>query len=152
MTTHFRIRTALLVVAAIGALALVPIVARDALTGVDSSAVVSGSTAEPSRASSPDYVREIHLVARDMTFYLAGQDAPNPPLQARPGERIRLVLSNTDVGMSHDFAIRSWRVNTKLLKGKGQASIEFTVPATRGTHEYSCTPHAEMMGGTIVVN
>ncbi len=55
-----------------------------------------------------------------MTFYIAGQDAPNPTLQARPGERIRLVLSNTDVGMSHDFAIRSWRVNTRLLKGKGQ--------------------------------
>ena len=65
-----------------------------------------------------------------MTFYIAGQDAPNPTLQARPGERIRIVLSNTDVGMSHDFAIRSWRVNTKLLKGKGQASIEFTVPTT----------------------
>ena len=32
MTTHFPVRTALLVVAAIGALALVPIVARDALT------------------------------------------------------------------------------------------------------------------------
>ena len=54
--------------------------------------------------------------------------------------------------MSHDFAIRSWSVNTQLLKGKGQDSIEFTVPATRGTHLYSCTPHAGMMGGTILVN
>jgi len=152
MTTHFPVRTALLVVAAIGALALVPIVARDALMDADNSAIASGATAAPSGAPSPDYVREIHLVARDMTFYIAGQDAPNPTLQARPGERIRIVLQNTDVGMSHDFAIRSWRVNTKVLKGKGQASIEFTVPTTRGTHEYSCTPHAEMMGGTIVVN
>jgi len=152
MTTQFPLRTALLVVAAIGALALVPIVARDALPGVDNSASANRSTGAPSRDPALDAVREIHLVARDMTFYIAGQAAPNPTLQARPGERIRLVLSNTDVGMSHDFAIRSWRVNTKLLKGKGQASIEFTVPATRGTHEYSCTPHAEMMGGTIVVN
>jgi hypothetical protein len=148
MTTHFPVRTALLVVAAIGALALVPIVARDALTDADSSAIVTGSTAAPS----PDDVREIHLVARDMTFYLAGQSAPNPTLQARPGERLRIVLSNTDVGMSHDFAIRSWRDHTQILKGKGQASIEFTVPTTRGTHEYSCTPHAEMMSGTIAVN
>jgi plastocyanin len=149
MTTQFPVRTALLVVAAIGALALVPAVARDALTGVENPVrVESGST----RAASRDNVREIHLVARDMTFYIAGQNAPNPPLEARPGERIRIVLSNTDVGMSHDFAIRSWRVNTKLLKGKGDASIEFTVPSTRGTHEYSCTPHAEMMGGAIIVN
>ena len=87
-----------------------------------------------------------------MTFYVDGQDAPNPTLHARPGERIRIVLRNTDVGMSHDFVIRSWRVNTRLLKGKGEDSIEFTVPQTRGAHVYSCTPHAEMMGGTIVVN
>ena len=53
--------------------------------------------------------------------------------------------------MSHDFAIRSWSVNTRLLKGKGRDSIELTVPATR-VCIYSCTPHAEMMGGTIVVN
>ena len=71
---------------------------------------------------------------------------------ARPGERIRIILRNTDVGMSHDFVIRSWSVNTRLLKGKGQDSIEFTVPLTRGAHAYSCSPHAEMMGGTIVVN
>ncbi len=147
MRTQVPVRTALLVVAAIGALALVPIVARDALTGTNSSSPVSGTTRDLSR----DHVREIHLVVRDMTFYLAGQDAPNPTLQARPGERIRLVLSNTEVGMSHDFAIRSWRVNTRLLKGKGQDSIEFTVPSTRGTHDYSCTPHAEMMSGTFLV-
>jgi plastocyanin len=54
--------------------------------------------------------------------------------------------------MSHDFVVRSWSVNTRLLKGKGQDSIEFTVPGTRGSHAYSCTPHAGMMGGTIVVN
>jgi plastocyanin len=151
MTTHVPVRTALLVVAAIGALALVPIVARDALTGTNNSSSVSGMTRDLSRYSSLDNVREIHLVVRDMTFYIAGQDAPNPTLQARPGERIRLVLRNTDVGMSHDFAIRSWRVNTRLLKGKGQDTIEFTVPSARGTHDYSCTPHAEMMSGAIVV-
>lgn len=151
MTTHVPLRTALLVVAAIGALALVPTVARDALIGAENSARASGPTGDGSRGPSLDNVREIHLVARAMTFYIAGQEEPNPTLQARPGERIRIVLSNTDIGMSHDFAIRSWRVNTRLLKGKGQASIEFAVPATRGTYDYSCSPHAEMMGGTIVV-
>jgi plastocyanin len=127
---------ALLVLAGLIGLAVVPRLAGDVLKGADN--------------DSP--VREIQLVARDMTFYIDGQDGPNPTLYARPGERIRITLRNTDVGMSHDFVIRSWRVNTRLLKGKGVDRIEFTVPQTRGSHAYSCTPHAEMMGGTIVVN
>jgi plastocyanin len=96
--------------------------------------------------------REIRLVVKDMTFYVEGQDTPNPTLSARPGERIRLVLNNTESGMSHDFRIDAWRVKTRVLKGKGQDSVEFTVPNARGSHEYRCTPHAEMMNGTIVVN
>ena len=140
MTKYFSVRASLLVVVAVGALALVPRVAGDVLNGA------AGDS--PAREA----VREIHMVAKDMTLYVAGQDAPNPTLHARPGERLRIVLSNTDVGMSHDFVIRSWRVNTRLLKGKGQDSIEFTVPDTRGSHVYSCSPHAEMMGGAIVVN
>lgn len=135
MTRHFSVRAAVLLVAAVGALAFVPHLAGDALN----------TSAESS-------VREIRLVAKDMTFYVDGQAAPNPTLHARPGERIRIILRNTDAGMSHDFVIRSWSVNTRLLKSKGQDSIEFTVPNTRGSHLYSCTPHAEMMGGTIVVN
>jgi len=140
MTRHFSLRIALLTVAAVGALALVPRLAGEVLKGADNDTSPQG------------LVREIHVVAKDMTFYVNGQDSPNPTLHARPGERIRIILSNTDVGMSHDFVIRSWSVNTRLLKGKAQDSIEFTVPQTRGAHAYSCSPHAEMMGGTIVVN
>jgi plastocyanin len=136
MTRHFSSRLTLSVIAVIGALALVPRLAGEVLKGADDD----------------NAVREIQLVARNMTFYVEGQDAPNPTLHARPGERIRIILRNTDVGMSHDFVIRSWSVNTRLLKGKAQDSIEFTVPQTRGAHAYSCNPHAEMMGGTIIVN
>jgi plastocyanin len=136
MTKHSLVRATLIAVAVVAGLALVPHFAGDILRGADDAASV----------------REIHLVAKDMTFFVEGQDGPNPTLHARPGERIRIVLRNADVGMSHDFAIRSWNVNTQILRGKGQDSIEFTVPATRGTHLYSCTPHAGMMGGTIVVN
>jgi plastocyanin len=130
------VRSALLVGAAVVALAFVPRVAGDALKGANDGASV----------------REIRIVARHMTFYVDGQSAPNPTIHARPGERLRLVLRNTDIGMSHDFVVRSWRVNTRLLKGKGEDSIEFTVPLSRGVHVYSCNPHAEMMSGTIVVN
>lgn len=136
MKKLFSVRSVLLLVAVVGVLALVPRLAGDVLKG----------------AGDQSSVREIHVVVRGMTFYVAGQAAPNPTLYARPGERLRIVLRNTDVGMSHDFAIRSWHVSTQLLKGKGEDSIEFTVPDTRGSHLYSCSPHAEMMGGTIVVN
>jgi plastocyanin len=132
----FSVRSALLVGAAIVALAFVPRVAGDVLNGADDGASV----------------REIRIVARDMTFYLEGQSAPNPTIHARPGERLRIVLRNTEVGMSHDFVIRSWQIKTRLLKGKGEDSIEFTVPLSRGVHVYSCNPHAEMMSGTVLVN
>lgn len=106
----------------------------------------------PEPEPTPATPREIRLVVKDMTFYVEGQDTPNPTLSARPGERIRLVLSNTESGMSHDFRIDAWRVQTRVLKGKGEDSVEFTVPNARGSHAYRCTPHAEMMNGTIVVN
>jgi plastocyanin len=131
------VRAALLVIV-LGAAALVPLVAKNA---------------DIFKSAGPaDAVREIHVVVRDMTFYVEGQNTPNPTLDVQPGERVRIVLTNGDPGMSHDFAVRSWSVGTRLLKGKGQDTIEFTVPATRGSHAYSCTPHSQMMGGTIVVN
>jgi plastocyanin len=121
-------RGALLVLAAVCALAIVPQV-----------------------IATPEAAREIHLVARDMTFYVEGDSTPNPTIVAHPGERLRIVFRNTDVGMSHDFAVRSWSVTTRVLKGKGEDTIEFVVPQNRGTHVYTCTPHAEMMSGSIVV-
>jgi len=135
MKGHTFVRAVFLAAVILGAAALGPRLAGDVLTSAD-------------HASS---VREIHLVVKDMTFYIEGEDSPNPTLHARPGERIRLVLRNTDSGMSHDFTIRSWNVNTRLLKGKAQDSIEFTVPDTRGSHVYNCTPHWEMMNGFITV-
>ena len=131
------VRAALLVVGIASAAALVPLMGRGG--------VARGG---PGTEGSP---REIQLVVKDMTYYVDGQDEPNPTLQARPGERIRLILRNTDGGMSHDFTIEEWKVRTRVLKGKGEDAVEFTVPEARGSHEYRCTPHSAMMSGTIVV-
>jgi plastocyanin len=95
--------------------------------------------------------REIRLVARDMTFYLEGQDTPNPTLRVRAGEELKLVLRNEDAGMNHDFVVRSWDVASRLLEGKGEASFVFRVPDKRGSETYSCTPHSGMMRGTLEV-
>jgi plastocyanin len=105
-----------------------------------------------SRATGTPSPREIRIVVRDMTFYVEGQDEPNPTLRLRAGEQIRLVLRNEDPGMSHDFAVGSWRVMTPLVTARGaEAVVVFRVPQRRGSYTYSCTPHATIMRGTIQV-
>ena len=100
-------------------------------------------------SSSSGGAREIHLVVRDMTYYLDGHDDPNPTLRVRPDERIRIRLTNRDAGMSHDFGVPAWRRGTGLIAGIGEAAVEFVAPHATGEETYSCTPHGEMMRGTI---
>lgn len=96
--------------------------------------------------------REIRLVAKDMTFYLEGHRTPNPTLRVRAGEQIRLVLRNETPGMSHDLVIKPWQVQTPMLAKKGEeAAVFFRVPDRTGTATYNCTPHAEMMRGSITI-
>ena len=58
----------------------------------------------PAWSSPPTH--EIILVARGMTFYLDGEPGtPNPTLEVKAGERVRVVLRNQDRGMTHDFAV-----------------------------------------------
>ena len=102
-------------------------------------------------SSDLDKGREVRLVVRDMTFYLEGQDQPNPTLRFRAGEKVRLVLKNEDAGMDHDFTVAQWDVRTKMLEGKGEDAVVFRVPRTRVTDTYQCSPHAKMMRGTLVV-
>lgn len=100
-------------------------------------------------SSSSDSVREIHLVARDMTYYLDGQDDPNPTLHMSRGEHVRIRLSNRDPGMSHDFGVRAWKKSTGLIGAPADAVVEFTAPDVPGDAAYACTPHGQMMRGTI---
>ena len=102
-------------------------------------------------ASDFDKVREVKLVARDMTFYLDGSPEPNPTLTFRAGEKVRLILKNEDAGIDHNFSIPTWEAKTKLLEGRGEDAIEFKVPSQKGSEKYTCTPHSEMMRGTIRV-
>ena len=98
-----------------------------------------------------DPVREVRLVVRDMTYYLDGDEQPNPTLKVRAGERVKIVLRNDDEGMEHDFKVRAWEIGTGIVNGKGAESVTFTVPAERGSHVYSCTPHPSSMRGVIEV-
>jgi hypothetical protein len=100
-------------------------------------------------STSTDPIRDVRLITRDMTFYLEGSDEPNPTLTFRAGEQVRILLKNEDDGMDHDFSVPGWQVKTKLLTGRGEDALVIQVPAKTGTEVYTCTPHAEIMTGTI---
>lgn len=128
------LRIALIAAAAVACAALLPIVAA--------SRPAAGDPAP----------REIRIVARGMAFFVDGDAVANPTLRLKAGERVRLVLRNEDAGMTHDFAIGAWKVATKTLIEKGSsAEVVFRVPDDRGTTPYQCTPHAQMMRGSVQV-
>ena len=116
---------------------------------VATAAVTAGTL--PRSASSGEQIRELRLVAREMTFYVEGQDVPNPTLRFKAGEHVRLVLKNTDRGMSHDFVVPGWKVQTGLVDGTAETSVTFRVPDGPGSQPYTCSPHATMMRGTIEI-
>lgn len=103
--------------------------------------------------SSPEGPREILIVARGMTFTLAGDaDMPNPVIRVRPGERITLTLENDAPGLMHDFRIPAWGVKTDQIRGGESSTVSFIVPSEVGRYEYTCGPHSTMMKGFIEVS
>ena len=122
------------------------------VTGMAIALVALATAMLPMVASSNESVRSIEIVARDMAFYVNDGSDPNPAITLRAGERVRIRVRNQDPGMRHDFVIKPWTVSTKLLQDRGEEDvIEFRVPDERGTLAYTCTPHAKMMSGTILV-
>lgn len=102
--------------------------------------------------STSETPRDINIVVRDMAFYVDNGVEANPVITLRAGERVRVRLRNEDAGMRHDFTIKAWTVATRPLGDRGEEDVvEFTVPETRGTQTYQCTPHAKMMTGTVRV-
>lgn len=111
-------------------------------------AAIAGAIVLSARAPAP---RDIHIVARDMTFYLEGQADPNPTLRLRAGETVRLLLRNEEEGMTHDFAIPAWGAATRRLEGGEEATVTFRAPDRPVSRPYTCRPHSKIMRGTIVV-
>jgi plastocyanin len=95
--------------------------------------------------------REIRLVVRSMTFYLDGAADPNPTLRLKRGERVRFVVRNEDAGMYHDFVVSGWDAASGLIAGKTQAAVALRAPSQAGSTSYHCTPHQQLMRGTILV-
>ena len=104
----------------------------------------------PAWSSPPTH--EIILVARGMTFYLDGEPGtPNPTLEVKAGERVRVVLRNQDRGMTHDFAVPALAAAMNTLAWNQSGEVTFDLPDMPGTYEYECRPHRLMMRGIIRV-
>ena len=126
---------------------------RTIVAGAVIAAIAIAATLLPMVASSDlDKKRDVHLVIRDMAYYLDGKGEPNPTLQFRRGERVRLILTNEDAGMEHDFVVKNWNVATKVLDGRGVDAVNIRIPRRPGSHTYFCTPHSAKMRGTIVID
>jgi FtsP/CotA-like multicopper oxidase with cupredoxin domain len=111
-----------------------------------------GILAMPPRAAEMrEGSRDIRIVVRNMTFYLEGSSEANPTLRLRAGERVRLVLRNEDRGMLHDFTVPAWSAATPLIQGPLETEVAITAPARGASTTYACTPHGQMMRGTIIV-
>jgi len=105
-----------------------------------------------SSAGAREQVREIHLVARGMAFYLdADPTTANPTIAVRRGERVRFVLRNETPGIEHDLAIASVGVGLPPIAVGHVAAFDLEVPDRTGRHEYACRPHAVMMKGVVEI-
>ncbi len=96
--------------------------------------------------------REITLVAKGMAFYLEGDaSTPNPTIEVKVGERVRIVLRNQERGMTHDFAVPAIAAAMNAIRLNESGDVTFDVPDTPGTYQYECRPHRLMMRGVLRV-
>ncbi len=86
--------------------------------------------------------REIVIEIRDLTF------DGNPTLSFEPGERIRLIVRNNDIGVLHSIRLPGIDDTLRHIRWEEQAVIEFTAPEA-GAFEYICPQHAPKMQGRI---
>jgi plastocyanin len=104
----------------------------------------------PALSGTPN--REIVLVVKGMSFYLEGDPlTPNPTLEIKTGERVRVLLHNQDRGMTHNFAVPAFDVDMDPMRWSESDAVVFVAPDAPGTYEYVCGPHRLMMRGTIRV-
>ena len=104
----------------------------------------------PALSSTP--AREVTLVAKGMAFYLEDDlQTPNPVIEMKAGERVRVVLRNQERGMTHDFAVPALDVASNPASWNESQEVVLEAPSKPGTYQYVCRPHSLMMKGTIRV-
>lgn len=100
---------------------------------------------------SPESIKEVTLVAKEMAFYFEGSDLPNPTLKFQKGDHVRIHFINQDPGIAHDVVFPTWNISTGKVNFGDQAQIELKVTSA-GQFEYLCSLHAAMMRGKLLVS
>lgn len=97
--------------------------------------------------------REINLIARGMSFYLANSidGDMNPTIRLKAGEQFRITLHNQDLGMKHTFVVRVWDLVVTPTERDGIGSVLLRAPERPGRYNYVCLPHSALMSGFIEV-
>lgn len=96
--------------------------------------------------------RSIVLEARDAAFLDRGSENAqrNPRIEVEAGERIRLVIRNTDPGVAHAISLPGLDAEVRLLHPGDEVAVELQA-MTPGTYEYVCPFHVPLMKGSLVV-
>jgi plastocyanin len=96
--------------------------------------------------------REIVLVTDDLAFYEAGQlDRPNPTLQLKVGQPVKLVIRNEEPGkVLHCFNTGGLGVKTTGSLATGESETLTFTPRKKGTFVYACLLHGSMAGKLVV--
>ncbi len=105
-------------------------------------AIVAVPLWSQSAVAGDEGAREIVLEVRDRTF------AGNPTLAFKPGERVRLIVRNHDIGVLHSIRLPGIDDTLYHIPWDDQVVIEFTAPDD-GSFEYICPQHAPKMQGSI---
>lgn len=114
-----------------------------------SSALPSNSemTKESSKSASETVAAKDGMITVESSSF---KFVPNA-ISVKKGVKTKLVLNNVD-GM-HDFVVDDLAIKTKIVKGAGQDTVEFTADKA-GSYEFYCSVgnHKAMgMVGTLVV-
>jgi plastocyanin len=120
-------------------------------TAVAFTVILLLAVALPALTSTP--TREVTLVAKGMAFYLEGDlSTPNPTIDVKAGERVRIVLRNEEQGMRHDLAVPAVAAAMDAIGWNESDAVTFDAPEMPGTYQYECRPHRLMMRGLIRVS
>ena len=108
-------------------------------------AVLIAATVTVSKQLDPP-VRVIVLEAKDLRF---GDN--NPTLHARVDERLRLMVHNTDTGITHAVSIPAMNTENVTIQHGQTGSIDVTFREA-GEYAYVCSHHMPSMQGKIIVS
>jgi plastocyanin len=92
--------------------------------------------------------RVIVLESRGPAF--SGPDGHNPTIEARVGERIRLLLRNSDTGVLHSISVPELSEQVRDVKWGEEGVLEIRLDRP-GTFDYTCPQHCPKMRGKLVV-